>query len=124
MNDNFNMKPVAASIVVLFMLCGACTHRDQRGIADRRSNFERFIPMTGDPARYKLKPVRPFFRAANRMQILRAIERSCRSGQSGSSVHDERTGAGYYVNCNPDNRQLLNGYVASNPREQPHSRSR
>jgi hypothetical protein len=56
------------------------------------------------------------------MQILRAIERACQSGQSGSSNQDARTGAGYYVNCNPENRHLLNGYVPINPRQQPHSR--
>jgi hypothetical protein len=121
MNDNLSMKVFIAAIAVLTMISVGCTHRDQRGIADKRTNFEKFLPMTGDPVRYGLKPVRPFFRVANRMQILRAIDRACQNGQSGSSVQDERTGGGYYVNCNPENRQLLNGYLSSNPRRQPHS---
>ncbi len=118
------MKLSVAALTLLAALTLACTHRDQRGIADKRTNFERFLPMTGDPARYGLKVVRPYFRVANRQQVLRTIERACHGGESGSSVQDARTGAGYYVNCNPDNRQLLNGYVSSNPRQQPHSRSR
>jgi hypothetical protein len=112
--------PVAAQAVFCLLLT-ACTHTDQRGIADKRTNFERFLPMNSDPARYGLKPVRPFFRVANRAQVLRAIERACQAGRSGSSVQDARTGGGYYVNCNPENRQLLNGYLPSSPRQQPHS---
>ena len=114
------MKVLVTALVVSAICSVGCTRREQRGIADKKTNFERFVPMTGDPVRYGLKPVRPFFRVANRMQILRAIERACHNGQSGSSVQDSR--GGYYVNCNPENRQLLNGYIASNPRQQPHSR--
>jgi len=77
--------------------------------------------MTGEPAHYGLKAVRPFFKGSNRTQVLRAIERACTGGKSGSSVFEPESNTGYYVNCNPENRQLLNGYVAANPREQPHS---
>ena len=84
--------------------------------------------MTGDPARDGLKPVRPFFRTANRAEILRAIEKAC-SGvgengrrKEGSSAFNPGTGAGFYVNCNPENRQLLNGYVPANSAHPPHSR--
>jgi len=122
MDDNLIMKVMAATLVAFTAVCVGCGHRDQRGIADKRSNFGRFIPMKEDPARHNLKPVRPYFHSANRAQILRAIEHACQNDQGGSSVQDERTGAGYYVNCNPENRQLLNGYVPSNPRVQPHSR--
>ena len=122
MNDNFSMKRITAAVAALTLITAACTHRDQRGIADRRTNFEKFLPMTGDPARYGLRLARPYFHTANRMQILRAIERACQDGQSGSSVQDPRTGAGYYVNCNPHNHELLNGYVPANQRQQPHSR--
>ncbi len=124
LNDNFSMKVFLVVLVALTLTCVGCTHRDQRGIADKRTNFERFLPMTGDPARYSLKPVRPFFHTANRPQVLRAIERACQGGETGSSVQDPHTGGGYYVNCNPENRQLLNGYVPTNPRQQPHSRGR
>jgi len=117
------MKALVAILVAMALFCGGCTRREQRGIADKRTNFERFLPMTGDPARYGLKPVRPFFKVPNRMQILHAIERACEAGRSGSSVQNERTGGGYYVNCNPENKQLLNGYIAANPRKEPHSRA-
>lgn len=122
LDDNFSMKVLVAVAVAITMFCAGCRNREQRGIADKRTNFERFLPMTGDPARYGLKPVHPFFKVPNRMQILHAIDRACHGGQSGSSVQDPRTGGGYYVNCNPENRQLLNGYVPSNARQQPHSR--
>jgi hypothetical protein len=120
-DDNFSMNRIIAAAAALTMVMSAgCTHRDQRGIADKRTNFERFLPMTADPARYGLRAARPFFHTANRMQIMRAIERACQGGESGSSVQDAR--GGYYVNCNPENRQLLNGYVPIHPRQQPHSR--
>jgi hypothetical protein len=93
-----------------------------RGIADKRSEFSRFLPMTADPARDGLKAVKPYFPTANRAEILRAIEHACVGGRHGSSIYEERRQAGYYVNCNPKNRQLLNGYVAANPAAQPHSR--
>ncbi|MBV8897672.1 MAG: hypothetical protein JO051_14260 [Acidobacteriaceae bacterium] len=115
------MRVILAVLATFCLAPVGCTHRDQRGIADKRTNFERFMPMTGDPAHYGLKPARPFFRVANRAQILRAIERACQNGRQGSSVQDERTGGGYYVNCNPENRQLLNGYLPTNPRREPHS---
>jgi hypothetical protein len=54
--------------------------------------------------------------------VLRAIERACTGGRRGSSIYNEKTGAGYYVNCNPRNRQLLNGYVSLTPAARPHSR--
>ena len=41
----------------------------------------------------------------------------------GNGLYDERRHAGYYVNCNSDNRQLLNGYVPANSKEAPHSRA-
>jgi hypothetical protein len=107
------------AIPVLLVLA-ACSGSNQRGIADRRSEFRRFLPMTGDAAKYGLKPVRPYFRSANRAEILRAIERACTGEKEGSSVFDTERQAGYYVNCNPNNRQLLNGYVSRDPRRRPH----
>lgn len=77
--------------------------------------------MTGDPAKYGLKPVRPYFRSANRAEILRAIERACTGDKEGSSIYEPERQAGYYVNCNPTNRQLLNGYVSRDPRRRPRS---
>ena len=79
--------------------------------------------MTEDPSSHGLRAVEPFFRNADRGPILSAIERACAvRGKRGSAVYDERRQAGYYVNCNPDNRQLLNGYVPANSKEVPHSR--
>jgi len=78
--------------------------------------------MKTDPAREGLKAVKPYFRGADRAQVIRAIERACDGHRRGSSVYDPRTGTGYYINCNPRNQQLLNGYVPANPSEQPHSR--
>lgn len=72
--------------------------------------------------------VRPYFKTANRAEILRAIEGACRGvgedgrHKEGSSVFDSAAQTGYYVNCNPENRQLLNGYVPANPAHAPHSR--
>ena len=77
--------------------------------------------MTGDPVKYGLKPVRPYFRNANRAEILHAIDRACTDRKEGSSVYDTERQAGYYVNCNPNNRQLLNGYVSRDARRRPHS---
>jgi hypothetical protein len=113
----------AAAFALLFLgpACSLRT-REPRGIADKRTEFARFLPMKADPARDGLKPVRPYFPRANRTEILRAIERACAGGRSGSSIYDQQRQAGYYVNCNPKNRQLLNGYVAANSSEQPHSR--
>ena len=79
------------------------------------------MPMTGDPVKYGLKPVRPFFKHANRPEILRAIEKACTGGKEGSSVFNPAAQSGYYVNCNPSNRQLLNGYVARDASRRPHS---
>jgi hypothetical protein len=107
--------------VAVLLLLVACSGAGQRGIADRRSEFQRFLPMTGDPAKYGLKTVRPYFRSANRAEILRAIERACTGEKEGSSIYDTERQAGYYVNCNPSNRQLLNGYVSRDPRRRPHS---
>lgn len=78
--------------------------------------------MKTDPARDGLKAVKPYFRASDPAGVRKAIERACDGRRRGSSVYDERTGAGYYVNCNARNRQLLNGYVSAQPRVQPHSR--
>ncbi len=122
------MKSTVIFLLAIFLTSAACFSGNERGIADKRSNFEKFLPMTADPARDGLKIVRPFFRTANRAQILRAIEKACsgvgEDGQrkKGSSVFNPAGDAGYYVNCNPENRQLLNGYVPANPRRAPHSR--
>jgi hypothetical protein len=115
------MKRRAAWLFPLFLCLSACSHSSQRGIADRRSDFGKFLPMTGDPARYGLKAVRPYFRTANRNQILHAIETACVGNREGSSIFKPESQAGYYVNCNPRNRQLLNGYVSRDPRRRPHS---
>ena len=109
------------------LLAGAmlpsCGGQNVRGIADKRSDFRKFIPMAGNPSRDGLRPVRPFFKRADRSQILRAIESACAGEHKrGSSVSHPENGSGYYVNCNPQNRQLLNGYIAANAREAPHSR--
>jgi hypothetical protein len=100
----------------------ACSAQNQRGIADKRSNFEKFIPFERDPSQEGLKQVKPFFKRANRSEITRAIDRACTGGKAGSSVFEPRTGEGYYVNCDPRNRQLANGYVPSNPRQRPGAR--
>jgi hypothetical protein len=105
----------------MMLVMVSCLSSSQRGIADRRSEFRKFLPMTGDPAKYGLKPVRPYFRNANRGEILHAIERACTGEKEGSSIYDEQRQTGYYVNCNPNNRQLLNGYVSRDPRRRPHS---
>jgi hypothetical protein len=112
-------------ICIVVFACGgivSCARQETRGIADARSDFRQFLPMKADPARDGLKPVKPYFRQSDRAGVLRAIERACDGRRRGSSVYDERTGAGYYVNCNPRNRQLLNGYVSLNRAVQPHSR--
>ena len=118
-----NMGRSSALLWLALVLC-ACGRiaGESRGIADKRSDFSKFIPMRSDPSRDGLKEVRPYFASANRSQILAAIERACQGGKAGSSILDERSGRGYYVNCNPRNRQLLNGYVPSNPKVRPHSR--
>jgi hypothetical protein len=108
--------------IALALILTACSSNSQRGIADRRSDFHKFLPMTGDPARYGLKPVRPFFRRANRAEILGAIDAACTGRREGSSVYRPETQSGYYVNCNPSNRQLLNGYVSRDSRRRPSSR--
>jgi hypothetical protein len=108
--------------VTLILLSAACSAGGQRGIADERSDFKSFIPMKQDLTRDGLKPVKPYFKRANRAEILRAIERACTGAKRGSSVFNARTDEGYYVNCNPKNRQLLNGYVPANARQAPHSR--
>jgi hypothetical protein len=115
------MKWIAAWLLPIVFLLVACSHSGQRGIADRRSDFRKFLPMTGDPARYGLKPVRPYFRTAKRAEILRAIETACTGDKEESSIFKRESQAGYYVNCNPKNRQLLNGYVARDARRRPHS---
>jgi hypothetical protein len=115
------MRLRQCALLVVLVLAGCSVGSSQRGIADRRSEFHRFLPMTGDPARYGLKSVRPFFRSANRAEILRAIEAACQGSKEGSSIYKPEAQAGYYVNCNPNNRQLLNGYVARDPRHRPSS---
>lgn len=100
----------------------ACSEANDRGIADKRTDFSKFLPMTQNTANDGLKPVKPFFRTPRREQIMAAIERACSGAKAGSSVYEPREGKGYYVNCNPRNRQLLNGYVPANSRERPHSR--
>ena len=100
----------------------SCSAGSARGIADGRSDYKQFLPMKTDPGKDGLKPVKPYFRGSDRAGVLRVIERACDGRRRGSSVYDERTGAGYYVNCNPRNRQLLNGYVSAQAKVQPHSR--
>lgn len=114
------MKLATAWLLLLFLALVACFHTGQRGIADRRSDFRKFLPMTGDPVKYGLRVVRPFFKTANRADILRAIESACVGEKEGSSIYRPESQTGYYVNCNPRNRQLLNGYVSRDPRKRPH----
>lgn len=112
----------ALPATVLVCLVVACSGGNQRGIADKRSDFKKFLPMEKPPAEYGLRQVRPFFKRANRAEILRAIEEACVSGgtnKAGSSAYNPATEAGYYVNCNPGNRQLLNGYIPVNARRRP-----
>lgn len=118
------MRCLIVPALIALLLGSACSSRNRglRGIADKRSEFGSFLPMKADPARDGLKTVKPYFERANRAEILRAIERACVGGRRGSSIYEEQRQAGYYVNCNPKNRQLLNGYVAANPSEQPHSK--
>ena len=115
------MKPFRAFTIAILLFAASCSSNAQRGIADKRSDYHKFLSMTGDPVRYGLKPVRPFFRTANRSEILRAIEAACTGEKEGSSVYRPESQSGYYVNCTPGNRQLLNGYVARNPRRRPSS---
>ncbi len=107
--------------VLLASLLGGCSTGSERGIADKRSDFKRFMAMEGNATRYGLKTVRPYFKRADRAEILRAINTACTGGKEGSSEYNPSTQAGYYVNCNPRNRQLLNGYVPANARKRPHS---
>lgn len=99
----------------------ACSGSKQRGIADRRSDFRKFLPMEGDPHRYGLRAVRPRFASGDRSGVERAIETACQGGKEGSSSFDPRTDEGFYINCNPRNRQLLNGYIPVDPAHMPHS---
>lgn len=118
------MRTIARGLTVLIVLgLGACSTKAQRGLADKRSNFERFLPMERDPATEGLKAVKPYFRTANRGQIMQAVERACRGNKAGSSVFNPKTGAGYYVNCKPGNHQLANGYVPLNPSRKPGRRN-
>ena len=120
-----------AIALVLLSACGSVGMRgfaeNVRGIADKRTDFRKFTPMSGDPGRFGLKAVNPYFKRANRAQILRAIESACRdtgrpdAHKRGSSVLNPAAGSGYYVNCNPENRQLLNGYVPASQSQAPHS---
>jgi|ERR1700728_2430486 len=116
------MRRVRTSALAIALVLAGCTLSSQRGIADKRSDFRKFLPMTGDPARYGLKAVRPYFKRPNRAAILQAIERACTGRKEGSSVFEPEAQSGYYVNCNPTNRQLLNGYVSRDPRKRPSSR--
>lgn len=116
------MKLIAFSAMFLLLFFTACSSGEQRGVADKRSNFQSFAAMRQDPARDGLKMVKPYFRKANRSEILSAIEHACVGGKTGSSVYNQRSGEGYYVNCNPRNRQLLNGYVPAIANQAPHSR--
>lgn len=115
------MRALPIVLTTLAMMLTACSAHGQRGIADKRSNFERFVPMKQDPAKDGLKTVKPYFERANRTEILRLIDHVCQGGKEGSSAYDPRSGRGYYINCNPRNRQFLNGYVPSNPKRRPHS---
>jgi hypothetical protein len=114
------LNPILA--VCLAVVLAACSGGNLRGIADKRSDFKKFLPMEKAPAAYGLRQVRPYFRRANRAEIMRAIESACVSGRKeGSSAYNPTTQAGYYVNCNPANRQLLNGYVPLDARRRPRS---
>ena len=106
---------------LLLALLASCSSGSQRGIADKRTDFKKFLPMEEDPASHGLKPVRPYFRRPNHIEILHAIEVACAGGKEGSSAYNPVTQSGYYVNCNPRNRQLLNGYIPLDPRRRPHS---
>jgi hypothetical protein len=117
------MRTVSSYLfLLLFVTVTSCSGPDARGIADKRSDFRSFLPMKSNPAQDGLKSVKPFFHRANQAEILRAINGACAGGRSGSSVYNEAKHTGYYVNCNPRNRQLLNGYLPLNPSVQPHSR--
>jgi hypothetical protein len=112
----------AVAILASALLIG-CSSSGVRGIADKRSDFRKFMPMTSDPAHHRLKAVRPYFKRVNRAQILRAIESACQDARKrGASIFNPAAESGYYVNCNPQNRQLLNGYVSSNPSQAPRGR--
>lgn len=114
-------RQVVSAILCAFLLT-ACSGGNQRGIADKRTDYKKFLPMEKPPAEYGLRQVRPFFRRANRAEILRAIDEACMGGaKAGSSAYNPATQAGYYVNCTPGNRQLLNGYIPVNARRRPHS---
>jgi hypothetical protein len=119
------MKLLRFGVVVVSLAAIGCSSSSsaqaERGIADKRTGWSRFTPMEKSPGEYGLRAVAPYFRRADRAAIERAISSACQGGKSGSSHLDPRTGAGYYVNCNPDNRQLLNGYVPADPRRRPHS---
>lgn len=114
------MKPLIFAAGSLLLLTG-CSANAQRGIAGKRTDFKQFTPLKDDPARYGLKAVRPVFKGGDRSGVLHAIETACQGGKAGSSRFDPRTGAGYYVNCNARNRQLLNGYIPLDPHTKPHS---
>ena len=113
--------PCLLVAIAFLSVVGGCAAQSERGVADKRSNFEKFLPMESDPSHYGLKAVKPFFKSARRTEVLGAIGRACQGSKKGSSIFDPRSGAGYYVNCNPENRQLLNGYVPSNPKVRPRS---
>jgi hypothetical protein len=115
------MKVLPAVVAACAIAMTACSAQGQRGIADERSHFEKFLPMKQDPARDGLKAVRPYFDRANRAQILGVIEHVCQGRKEGSSAYDPRSQRGYYVNCNPHNRQFLNGYIPLNTRKRPRS---
>ncbi len=111
-----------ASTILISIALAACSAGNQRGIADKRSDFKRFLPMEKPASEYGLRQVRPFFKRANRAEILHIIEESCTgAAKAGSSAFNPATQAGYYVNCTPGNHQLLNGYVPINARRRPHS---
>ncbi len=112
---------LALLLLIVLLMLPACSVRSQRGIADKRSEFRAFLPMKQNPANDGLRRVKPYFKRANRPEILRAIERACEGHKAGSSYFNPATSEGYYVNCNPRNRQLLNGYVPADPSRAPRS---
>ncbi len=115
----FRLSTVSA--VFLAAALTACNGGNQRGIADKRSDFKKFLPMEKAAAEYGLRQVRPYFQRANRAEIIRSIDSACAGGRKeGSSAYNPTTQAGYYVNCNPRNRQLLNGYVPLDSHRRPH----
>src|SRR5690349_5087520 len=74
--DN-RMRRIPSSIFLIFVVIVGCSGSSQRGIADKRSDFRRFLSMTDDPSSHGLREVEPYFQTADRARIMAAIERAC-----------------------------------------------